>query len=268
MTTAIQRSLASADQRVTCQSAEVSSDSGGCHYLDWDSSFFGYRIARVAGSRLDEQSTNEILVWCTARRIECLYLLADADDDTTVRLAEKHQFHLVDIRTTLEKRLDRTLPEGSESCPAEVRVYTAADIPALQKIARVSYHHTRFYYDCRFPSHLADAMYETWIEKSCNGYAETVLVADVDGQPAGYISCHLSDKSTGQIGLVGVSGEWNGLGVGQTLVNESLRWFAARAIKRVRVVTQGRNSKAQRLYQRSGFVTETLHLWYHRWFSP
>ena len=28
----------------------------------------------------------------------------------------------------------------------------------------------------------------------------------------------------------------------------------------------GRNLAAQRLYQRSGFVTASLQLWYHRWF--
>jgi len=32
------------------------------------------------------------------------------------------------------------------------------------------------------------------------------------------------------------------------------------------VVTQGRNLAAQRLYQRNGFVTASLQLWYHRWF--
>jgi hypothetical protein len=36
----------------------------------------------------------------------------------------------------------------------------------------------------------------------------------------------------------------------------------------VNVVTQGRNSKAQRLYERCGFLTRSVQLWYHRWFMP
>lgn len=267
MTTAAQRSLAAyADHQLNRHNPEVSSENDCCHYLDWDSNFFGCRIARVNGSRLDATSIQEILAWCAAQKVDCLYFLAAADDDATVRLAERHSFHLVDIRATFERRLDRTRPKRSKNCPAQVRPYIATDIAELRKIARSSYHDTRFYYDRHFPPHLADAMYETWIEKSCSGHAETVLVADVDGQPVGYVSCQVLEKSTGQIGLVGVSQEWNGLGLGQMLVNESLLWFAGRRVERVRVVTQGRNSKAQRLYERSGFVTEALHLWYHRWF--
>ncbi len=267
MTTAAQRSLAGyADQQVSYQDLEISPDDARCQYLDWDSSFFGYRIARVAASRLDVRSAKEILEWCAGCKIDCLYFLADADDDATVRLAEEHKFHLVDIRATFEKRLDGSLCERDQCCSALVRAHTTSDIPALKHIARVSYHHTRFHYDVHFPPERADAMYETWIEKSCNEYAETVLVADVEGKPAGYVSCHLLEKSMGQIGLIGVSPDCKGAGLGQTLVNESLRWFAGRGVNRVRVITQGRNPQAQRLYERSGFVTEALHLWYHRWF--
>jgi dTDP-4-amino-4,6-dideoxy-D-galactose acyltransferase len=267
VTRAAQRSLAAyGHQRIIDQNPEVSAENACCQYLDWDSNFFGYRIARVAANRLDGRSAKEILKWCAACKIDCLYFLADADDDTTVLLAERHKFHLVDIRTTFERRLDRTPPQLNKDCRVQVRVHAATDIPALREIARSSYHHTRFYYDRHFPPHLADSLYETWIEKSCSGYAETVLVADVEGEPVGYISCQLPEKSTGQIGLVGLSREWNGLGLAQMLVNESLRWFAARGVEHVRVVTQGRNCKAQRLYERSGFVTEALHLWYHRWF--
>jgi ribosomal protein S18 acetylase RimI-like enzyme len=33
------------------------------------------------------------------------------------------------------------------------------------------------------------------------------------------------------------------------------------------VVTQGRNIASQRLYQKHGFVTQSIQLWYHRWTS-
>jgi dTDP-4-amino-4,6-dideoxy-D-galactose acyltransferase len=52
------------------------------------------------------------------------------------------------------------------------------------------------------------------------------------------------------------------------LVDQALAWFAQQKVTRVQVVTQGRNILAQRMYQRSGFVTHTVKLWYHRWFEP
>jgi dTDP-4-amino-4,6-dideoxy-D-galactose acyltransferase len=50
-------------------------------------------------------------------------------------------------------------------------------------------------------------------------------------------------------------------------VNASLGWFAQHGCDRVQVVTQGRNLAAQRLYQRAGFLTADLKLWYHKWYQ-
>jgi dTDP-4-amino-4,6-dideoxy-D-galactose acyltransferase len=93
-----------------------------------------------------------------------------------------------------------------------------------------------------------------------------VLVAELDKQPVGYISCHLLDQAKGQIGLCGVSKESQGKGIGLLLVSASLRWFVDHGVQRATVVTQGRNCKAQRLYQRCGFLTQSVQLWFHKWF--
>ncbi len=114
---------------------------------------------------------------------------------------------------------------------------------------------------------LCDGLYETWIEKNCKGYADTVLVAEFQGQPTGYISCHLLDCTDGNVGLVAVAADAKGRGLGQALVDASLRWSAERGVSWVTVVTQGRDCGAQRLYQKCGFLTRTLQLWYHRWWS-
>jgi len=107
----------------------------------------------------------------------------------------------------------------------------------------------------------ADALYETWIDKSCSGSAAAVLVADVDGAPAGYVTC----DADGRIGLFAVAEHARNRGVGAALVASALRWFAAQGVDEVRVATQGRNVAAQQLYQAAGFRTEALKLWYHRW---
>ena len=47
------------------------------------------------------------------------------------------------------------------------------------------------------------------------------------------------------------------------IINQS----AAKGIKKIFVVTQGRNYMAQRLYQSAGFKTFSTELWYHKWLS-
>ena len=54
----------------------------------------------------------------------------------------------------------------------------------------------------------------------------------------------------------------------KALIAAALDWCEAEGAEEVAVVTQGRNVAAQRLYQRCGFVTQRLELWYHKWFLP
>lgn len=236
-----------------------------CEYLEWDSDFFGNRIARTTANYLNAETVAQALSWCEANQIDCLYFLANADDSKSIRLAEDQKFHFMDLRVTLENSLDSRL-KPQDLAQEVIRLFQPDDISALRAIARRSYHDTRFYQDPNFSEELCNRLYETWIEKSCHGYADAVLVAEFAGGIAGYISCHLLDPSMGSIGLVGVSPKVQRQGFGKKLVKASLNWFAEKGVKRVQVVTQGRNAKAQRLYQRNGFLTTSLQLWYHRWF--
>ncbi len=235
--------------------------------LEWDSEFFGCRIARLCLSRLTEQSLPKISKWCAVNHIDCLYFLAEADDPTTVSLAEANGFRFVDVRLTLSRRIGGSSQKERAQSRSVIRACGPGDVAALRAIARVSYRSSRFYFDPSFPADLCDALYETWIEKSCDGYADEVLVAEIEGQVAGYLSCVVVGDKLGQIGLLGVGPEWRGMGVGAHLVDESLGWFEGRGLDRVQVVTQARNRSAQRLYQRNGFLTESVQLWYHKWYG-
>lgn len=234
-----------------------------CTYLEWDTKFFGVRIARVNRSRLSSADMEEILSWCRAQAIECVYFLADPNDVETICVAEDSSFRLVDIRVTLEWRGVDPGPSCASAC---VRLWQPGDLPALRAIASTIYTDSRFYFDPHFVDRAA-SLYCTWITKSTQGYADVIWVAKLDGQPVGYISCHLEDDGSGKIGLVGVSPSVQGQDVGKALVQHSLAWFVDHAVRRVRVVTQGRNVAAQRLYQQYGFVTEKVQLWYHKWFQ-
>ena len=239
-----------------------------CEFLQWDTDFFCHKIARVVGHRLDPHRIKDILKWCRAQEIECLYFLADSNHPLTVRLAEDYGFRQVDIRVTLQCDIKsrRVRYENNRAKASNIRTALSRDIPILQAIARNSHTDTRFYSDPCFSRESCEELYGTWIKRSCEGYADVVLVAEMDGQPIGYVSCNLpTNSSYGQIGLLGVESEARGLGVGWALVEQSLRWFTEHNVDEVRVVTQGRNIPSQRVYQRCGFLTHTVNLWYHKW---
>lgn len=237
------------------------SNSPPCQFLPWDTDFFGFRIARVTDGRLTCGGWDRIQAWCTEERIRCLYLLARGDDPETARIAADHEFRFVDIRTEYRCR-----PEIRQSAAPGLRPAAAEDIPALAEIARRSHTDSRFYYDHHFPRERCDAFYSAWIENSCQAYAKAVIVAEQDNKPAGYITCDWT-QGTGRIGLFAVADWARGRGLGQALVGSALQLFYEHDVQTVKVVTQGRNIQSQRLYVRCGFVIDSVHIWYHRWFS-
>src|SRR5258708_11307126 len=99
-----------------------------CEFLDWDSEFFGRRIARVNVSCLTEELVGEIDAWCRLNRIDCLYFLANATDRQTARLAQKNMFRFVDVRGTLELRL--SMVGGDRHLRFSVRDARESDIAA------------------------------------------------------------------------------------------------------------------------------------------
>jgi dTDP-4-amino-4,6-dideoxy-D-galactose acyltransferase len=235
-----------------------------CTYLDWDSRFFERRIARVNGHRLDQARLSEVLTWCKTNRIDCLYFLADSDDAQTSLLAERNGFLHTDVRLTLERNLTESasMPPPGDS----VRLARTGDLGALKAIARTGHRDTRFYFDLHFEREKCDLLYETWIDNSFNGFAQAVLVAEVNAEPVGYITCS-SQGVKSQIGLVGIADKYQGMGLGRQLVEGFLAWSMEQRASRAIVVTQGRNVSAQRLYQRMGFLSASFQLWYHRWFD-
>ena len=152
-----------------------------------------------------------------------------------------------------------------------MRPATAADLPRLCRIAAASHRDSRFYHDPHFDRRRCDALYAGWIETSCADPAGVVLVAaaaDPAGPPAGYVTGTIGEDGAGRIGLFAVAANARGRGVGGALIAAVLDWFAGRSADPVSVVTQGRNVRAQRLYQRFGMRTRSVELWFHRWWPP
>lgn len=265
----VQHGLSTCGKRIAAENGlgPVAGIIGICQLLEWDTAFFGFGIATLNVSRLTEPIVKYAVRACEHWHVDCLYYLADCHHAQSVHLAEKHGFHFVDIRLTFEYLTDdSSLPERDQSGTVSVRPHIPEDVPFLKSIASESYVDSRYYFDEHFPRERCKAFYTEWIEKSCYGYADKVLVAELDGRPVGYITCQLCSKHLGAIELVGVDRDARGNSVGKALVHGALSWFASRGMEVVEVVTQGRNYAAQRLYERCGFVTKMTQLWYHKWF--
>lgn len=236
-------------------------------FLPWDTNHFGHRIGRANIRCLDQESYQLLRDSCKEAEIDCLYFLADAGDQASILELQRHGFLFVDIRATLERKVpDSSTPQSKKG--AITRPSRVDDLEALAAIARDSFTSTRFFADPFLDTEKAATMYQIWLAKSITtDYADQVLVAEVNRKSVGFVTCHLDRHSSeGKISLVALASSARGKGLSQTMVLQALEWFRDQGMKRVSVVTQGRNVAAQRSYQRCGFVTRSTELWFHKWF--
>jgi len=236
-----------------------------CELLPWDTEFFGATVARVRRVPLSERDLAEIDAWCTAQRVDCLQLLADASQPGIGHLATRGGFEFVDIRLDFEVSIERDV-EGMNSGDALPAYET--DLPAAIAIASQVHVDSRFMRDPRFAPH-GPALFAAWIRRDFKRDRGDLLVAKLDGRVVGYCSCFVEDpdRGLGRISLVGVDPQCAGQGYGRRLTQSALAWCRERDCSRVEVVTQGSNIAAQRLYQSLGFRSLRCQLWFHRWRS-
>jgi len=239
-----------------------------CRFLAWDSNFFGFKIAQLSIDLLKPEYVAQIDDWCHRNGISCLYFLADFNSPESIEIAEQNNFHLVDVRIEMELKINKSHSLEYQYENLVLRDFKRDDMSFLQDIAKNSFTSSRFYFDKRFPRNLCDSFYATWIKVSCEGYAQKVLVAELGKKVVGFITCHLEeDNGIGRIGLLGLSSEMRGKSIGQIIIHQASDWFLSKKAKLVRIVTQGRNVAAQRLYQKCGFITKSVYLWYHKWYK-
>lgn len=225
--------------------------------LPWDTEFWGVRIARAEGDTMTAERAAGLEEWAAANEVACLYFLA-GEDPATAHAAEDAGYRLMDVRVGLARRA------AAAAADPRVRPFDPNDLDALRAIARASHGATRFYADPRFPRERCDDLYDVWITRSAEGWADAVLVAEDSGRPAGYLSLH-AGETRASIGLFAVAEEARGGGLGGALVEAAVGWAAERGLGEIDVVTQGRSAAALRVYERQGFTVESLGFWFHRW---
>lgn len=237
-------------------------------FLAWDTAHFGYRIARADIRQLDADSYHPLEKWCREQSIDCLYFLANAGDQATIAELQNRRFSLVDVRLTVEYTL-QSPPSYAGVENLAFRMSNEADVPRLVGTAKNSYKESRFYADPCFDSEKVALMYEIWLTKSITtDFADAVVIAELNQQPVGYLTCHLNRPvGEGNIGLTGIVESARGMGIGQCMYKYGVYWLYAQGMNRVNVITQGSNIAIQRLFQRCGFVTRSVELWFHKWFN-
>lgn len=231
-------------------------------FLEWDTNFFGVRIASLAAHGLREKRDfDAALEWCRRERIECLYVLSDEKDRELHALAEAAGAARVDERISLSI----PIPPPSGPPDPEIRLAVEEDLPALRALASAAHTNTRFWKDPRFRRDRCAELYAIWIERSLHGKA-TVFVAGPPGGAHAYVTPEIGPEGA-KIGLLAVAENMRRHGLGRRLMLRAYDFIHAAGHARAEYITQGPQSVALKLYQSLGSTVERVEIWHHLWFE-
>jgi ribosomal protein S18 acetylase RimI-like enzyme len=231
--------------------------------LDWDTDFFGPTMGALTLLSGSEDLASEPRAAALARDLDKCLIRARAEgyahlifrvsgeDLPTAWAAERAGLRLVDVGIDSTFNVGRTrLPDPPAGVP--MRLVRDSDLPALRELAAHAFVFSRFAVDPFFTSEQVADFHRQWITNLCAGLAQAVLVCEVDGEVAGFVSCAMSGEE-GRIPLIATHGGYRRLGLGRALVSAALRWFAGAGARVIHVKTQAHNYPALGLYHRAGF---------------
>jgi len=232
--------------------------------LEWDSSFFGFNISYISCLHLTDSVWRQAKKFIRDKNIKLVEYLCNCHDQRSVRAAELYGFNFVDIRITFEVNL---LKETYKlDIDNNLRKAEVVNIDSLKNIARGSYKESRYFYDGNFDNNAIEEFYEGWVEKAVMGdFDDECWCLIEDEKPYAFCTVRYFSKEKAIIGLVGVSANCRGKGSGKKLILSVLKYLKDKGVRKVSVVTQGRNYPAQNLYITSGFRIKSTQLWYHKW---
>ena len=237
-----------------------------CRILDFDSEFFGLRIGRMSHDSPGSEEFQSALSWCRDRGVHCLYFLCSSTALESALAAARAGFELIDLRVTLFAKLEKAPPPAASEAPT--RLARPEDLLVLREIAGTQVRETRFWTDQRFPRNRAAELYRLWIEKDFLHPDGFVLVTEASGQITGFASGMLLGGGRAKLSLIAVRSHARKQGLGRTLVGGVMRRALEMEATFIETVTQGRRAGAVRLYESQGFRTESIEIWFHRWFEP
>jgi ribosomal protein S18 acetylase RimI-like enzyme len=255
----------------------------------WDSRIIGRRIGTVKhfavtkddpeGAEILRELTNELTQALTKRRTECVVCRVQSSELAAIHALEQSGFLLMDTlldfvfdfsRTPIEKI---RFPERDGEL--KIRHAKAADLPALIDINEKSFgdYFGRYHADPQMPAGIATRIYTEWVRSAFEGWADWILVAELNYQIAAY---GLWRKALGteernclriaHYDLAAIDPKFRGRGLWTALMHEGMliaRGFAQYLLGPVHVS----NYPVQHLLQKFGWNISGARHSFHKWLN-
>ncbi len=225
--------------------------------LQWDSSFFGYEVGKIdisSSTEFDWKKFKDL-----SKEFKLIYVFSKDEI-----LVEK--LKLVDVKITFYKKLGNINFGDTEDENIVLFDISKHNYEKLKELSILSGKYSRFNLDENFSNEEFRKLYLQWIDKTLNDTINSdILIYLEKGEILGFITLENKNKILPNIGLVAVSNNARGKGVGTRLIESCQRRAFKENLNQIQVVTQKQNIAAVRLYEKCGFEMDSLFYISHFW---
>jgi dTDP-4-amino-4,6-dideoxy-D-galactose acyltransferase len=255
--------------------------------LPWDSQITGRRIGTVkylavtADNRAASDLLHELIDALTRslsdRGTQCVVCKVQPDELAAIHALQRHGFLLMDTLLDFVFDFSRTPTEEIDlprrDAQLKIRPAKAADLPDLLAISEKAFsgYFGRFHADTQMPPGTATKIYNEWVRSAFHGWANWILVAEVDDKIAGYglwrkalATEEKNSPSAAICDVLAVDPKFHGRGLGTALMIDGMgvtRDFAQYLIGPVHVS----NYPVQRTLQKLGWRIAGARHSFHKW---
>ncbi|MBN1930148.1 MAG: GNAT family N-acetyltransferase [Desulfobacterales bacterium] len=232
--------------------------------LEWDSSFFGLKIARVDSLSIFHKQHALELERLKKKGIDLVYFITNKDLNIPYEFLEAFNGILVDQKVTFAKEDLLSKPTNDFHIELNNQKLVSSN---LLDLALLSGKHSRFKIDDNFPPNSFKRLYKEWIQKSLTGdLADFVLTYRCNDRILALATLKIN-ANIGHVGLLAVSQDMQGKGIGRMLLQELESICAAHKVESLKIATQFANKKACRFYLINNYKILSEELVYHFWLN-
>ncbi|QVY65781.1 GNAT family N-acetyltransferase [Polaribacter sp. Q13] len=216
--------------------------------LNWDSDFFKHEVFRID---FKENSDFQLLKGLT-------YVFSE---NPVMGFSDSLQ----DIKITFTKDLSSDEFIDKETLKDIVKYDFDYVDENLLDLALQSGSYSRFKKDANIPNSKFEKLYDLWVRNSVNKkIADEIFVVFIDETISGFVTVK-KNKHICKIGLIAVSQNFRGLGLGKKLMQRVDHWALENKCNLVEVETQLDNEIANKFYKSLGFLENKREYIYHIW---
>ena len=239
-------------------------------HLEWDSNFFNKNIYNITSKCFSNRIKHQLNQLTEDRLIDLVYFLCPAGDKRSIKNAIENGFIQVDQRLTYlvtAKNYKNLKSNFTPRINFSIKKSMPEDASELGALAKKIKWTTRYTNDENFDAKSIEKFYEEWVIKSIVGKLDdAVYHIRQNEEICGFISIKKMGINMGSIGLVGVSPDYQGKGIGVALSDFAVNYLInSMDCAAVQVVTQETNIGACKTYEKIGFIPSDHSIWLHKW---